>query len=68
MVREPMTPRQREVAAILATGACNKTIARQLNLSVGTVKTHVMAVFQYLHVSTRAQAAVRLATNPVYKD
>ncbi len=62
-----MTPRQRDVAAILATGVGNKAIAAALGISTHTVRTHLEAIFQTLNVNTRAQAAVRLSRiNPAY--
>jgi DNA-binding CsgD family transcriptional regulator len=36
-----LTPREREVAALIAAGCSNKEIARRLGLTVGTVKYHV---------------------------
>jgi len=42
---------------MLARGTCNKLIARELDLSVHTVKRHVARVMMKLRVGTRAQAA-----------
>lgn len=53
-----LTPRQREVLALLAAGKSNKEIARQLNLLVGTVKLHVKAILRALEASNRTQAVV----------
>jgi len=53
-----LTPRQGEVLGLLLQALPNKLIARQLNLSVETVKDHVAAVLRALGVSTRTQAVL----------
>lgn len=57
MSREALTTRESEVLALLAGGYCNKAIARQLDIAVGTVKAHVKGILSKLEVSTRTQAA-----------
>jgi len=54
-----LTPRQRDVLALLMRGQSNKQIARILDLSEGTVKIHCMAIFRELGVANRTQAALR---------
>lgn len=54
-----LTPREREVLALLATGASNAQVAERLVLSVETVKSHVRQVLAKLGVVNRAQAAAR---------
>jgi len=49
-----LTPRQQEVALLVATGLSNKAIARALGLSVATVKDHVHAIFTRLGLTSRA--------------
>jgi len=56
-----LTPRQAEVLGLLLQGLPNKLIARQLNLSVETVKDHVAAVLRALNVSTRTQAVLAVS-------
>jgi DNA-binding NarL/FixJ family response regulator len=56
-----LTPRQSEVLALLLQGMPNKLIARQLNLSVETVKDHVAAVLRALGVNTRTQAVLAVS-------
>jgi DNA-binding NarL/FixJ family response regulator len=56
-----LTPRQTEVLALLLQGLPNKLIARQLNLSVETVKDHVAAVLRALGVSSRTQAVLMVS-------
>jgi DNA-binding CsgD family transcriptional regulator len=53
-----LTPREREVLALLAEGLSNKLICRQLNISTGTVKIHVARVLAELRASTRLQAVI----------
>ncbi len=48
------TPRERDVLILIANGACNKTIARELNISVRTVETHRMRVKKKLGVTSTA--------------
>jgi DNA-binding NarL/FixJ family response regulator len=52
-----LTPRQREILGLLVAGRSNKAMARSLNLSEGTVKFHMSAVFRVLGASNRVEAA-----------
>lgn len=54
----PLTPRQKHVLHLLTQGLSNKLIARELGVSVDTVKDHVAAVLKALGVSSRTQAVV----------
>ena len=56
-----LTPRQTDVLALLLKGQPNKLIARELNLSVETVKDHVAAVLRTLGVSSRTQAVLAVS-------
>ena len=56
-----LTPRQTEVLGLLLKGQPNKLIARELNLSVETVKDHVAAVLRALNVSSRTQAVLAVS-------
>ena len=51
-----LSPRQKEVFALLAQGLSNKLIARQLDISEGTVKSHVATIFDVLDVHNRVSA------------
>lgn len=52
-----LTKRQRQVLTRLARGLPNTEIARELGLSVFTVKLHVSSIFKALNVSNRTEAA-----------
>jgi len=56
-----LTPRQRDVLGLLLQGKPNKLIARDLNVSVETVKDHVAAVLRALGVSSRTQAVLAVS-------
>ena len=55
----PLSPREREIVALLGTGASNKEIADRLCLAEGTVKNHVTNILTKLDVRDRTQAALR---------
>jgi DNA-binding NarL/FixJ family response regulator len=58
-VNETLTARERDVLATLGQGFSNKRIARVLQISPETVKTHVKRIFLKLAVRTRTQAVLR---------
>lgn len=53
-----LTPREREVLALVREGLANKQIARRLGISERTVKAHLTAIFAALGVQDRTQAAL----------
>jgi len=53
-----LTPRERDVLRLLATGATNPEIGRALHLSAGTVKNHVSSILRQLGTTDRTRAAV----------
>ncbi len=53
-----LTARQMEVLRLLALGKPNKLIARELDLSEGTVKIHLSAIFRVLDVNNRTEAVL----------
>ena len=57
--RAPLSPRERDVLSLLATGATNREIAAQLHLSPHTVKEHTSSVYRKLEVRNRAEAVQR---------
>ena len=56
-----LTPREREVLALVADGLANKQIARRLGIAEKTVKAHLTRVFAALDVTDRTQAALWVA-------
>ena len=63
---EVLSKREREVARIAADGFANKTIARKLNITEGTVKLHLHRVYQKLGIKNR-HALTTLAANISYR-
>jgi two-component system nitrate/nitrite response regulator NarL len=53
-----LTDREKEVAITVATGASNKEVARALGITERTVKAHVGAVLEKLHVRDRLQLSL----------
>lgn len=53
-----LTPRQREILSMIRAGRNNQDIAETLDLTVGTVKIHITAIFKALGVRNRTQAMV----------
>ncbi len=62
-----LTERELEVAAAVGRGLSNAEIARELHLSVPTVKGHVSRLFEKLETTNRVQIAlcIRDAGHPV---
>jgi two-component system nitrate/nitrite response regulator NarL len=60
-----LTPRQQEIVALLVRGLSNKAIARQLDISDGTVKQHLHPVFRALGVANRTEVVYLLAREGV---
>ena len=67
-VMEPLTQREREVAALLIGGATNAEIATALWLSVNTVKSHMKRILRKTGASNRAGAVAVLQARPVERD
>jgi DNA-binding CsgD family transcriptional regulator len=55
-----LTPRQRQVCELAASGTTNRAIAQQLFLSVKTVETHLAAAYEKLGVENRDSLVVAL--------
>jgi DNA-binding NarL/FixJ family response regulator len=53
-----LTPREKEVLRLIATGDSNKEIAKKLYISEGTVKNHVTNILNRLGLRDRTQAAI----------
>ena len=56
---EKLTKREYEILAALAKGFLYKEIADLLGISLSTVRAHVHAVYEKLHVQSRTEAVVK---------
>ncbi len=54
---EWLTARETDVLRLLVEGLGNKAIAKKLGIAIGTVKSHLKAIFQKLEASSRTQVA-----------
>ncbi len=57
-LENPLTKREQEILALVATGKSNQEIAEILYIAPGTVRVHVHTILQKLEVRDRTQAAV----------
>lgn len=62
-----ITPREREILALIAAGKANKEIASQLEVSEDTVKRHVSHILEKLDVNDRAQATAEAIRRGIVK-
>jgi DNA-binding CsgD family transcriptional regulator len=53
----PLSPREREVLALIAAGHSTPAIAEQLGITAGTVKAHLTSIYKKTRVHNRVQAA-----------
>jgi DNA-binding NarL/FixJ family response regulator len=58
LTRALLTRRESDVLQLLAGGHCNKLIARELDIGVGTVKTHIKGLLTKLGAKARTHAVV----------
>jgi DNA-binding CsgD family transcriptional regulator len=56
---DPLSEREREVLAVLATGRTTAEAARDLFVSVGTIKSHTANIYRKLGARNRAEAIAR---------
>jgi LuxR family maltose regulon positive regulatory protein len=56
---EPLSERELEVLRLVASGRSNREIARELYVSLGTVKTHINNTYRKLGASSRTRAVAR---------
>jgi DNA-binding CsgD family transcriptional regulator len=62
------SPRESEIARMVAKGYPNKTIAAVLEISPWTVCTHLRRIFSKLHVSSRAAMVARFISDRIVQD
>ena len=55
-----LSPREKEIIALLAKGYLYKEIASQLGISVETVRTHIHNTYEKLHVRSRTEAVMKV--------
>lgn len=53
-----LTEREIEVLILLAEGKTNKEISKVLNITVHTVKAHLLNIYEKLNINSRVQAAI----------
>ena len=63
-----LSPREREVLALVAEGRSNKAIAEALFVSPNTIKTHVASLMNKLHADSRVQLAAIAARQGVHPN
>ncbi|HYY15747.1 MAG TPA: response regulator transcription factor, partial [Gammaproteobacteria bacterium] len=56
---EPLTDRETQILRMVVEGKGNKAIATRLDLSEGTIKSHLRNIYRKLKVQTRAEAAAQ---------
>jgi len=57
---QALSPRELQVARLVASGRSNREIAEQLILSEQTVKNHVQSIFRKLAVGNRVELTIRM--------
>jgi PAS domain S-box-containing protein len=60
MKKHGLTPRQQEIALLVATGYSNGKIAEKFNITEHTVKDHVKKIFQILDVHSRSELCPKM--------
>lgn len=63
-----LTERERQILTLLAKGMSNKLIARELNITVGTVKVHIKHLLKKLNLRSRVEAAVLAVSKGVPEE
>jgi DNA-binding NarL/FixJ family response regulator len=62
-----LSPREQQVLELLARGSAYKDIARQLSLSIETVRMNVKHIYAKLHVHSRGEAAAKYLQTPSFQ-
>ena len=61
-----LTARQLDIVKHIVEGKSNKEIARELSLTVATVKSHLREIFKLMNVKSRTQAAIKAEKLGIY--
>ena len=56
---EKLSKREGEILSLLSRGLLYKEVAGALNISINTVRTHVVSIYRKLQVRSRSDAAMR---------
>jgi two-component system, NarL family, nitrate/nitrite response regulator NarL len=65
---DTLTTREIQTLRLISQGLSNKEIARELGISLSTVKNHVHSVLEKLRVQSRSQAAARVAKHEFHLE
>lgn len=60
LLKAPLTPRERDVVALLMSGASTRQIASETHLTVGTVHTYLKRIYPKLGVRSRVELVARM--------
>ena len=60
-MKHELTPREREVLALMAEGLTNKAIGERLNIKSSTVKNHIYAIYVTLRVDDDPEQVSRVS-------
>ncbi|HKV12210.1 MAG TPA: response regulator transcription factor [Thermoanaerobaculia bacterium] len=61
LAEEALTPREQDIVRRVGRGLCNKDIARELGVSVPTVRTHLQRIYAKLRQESRVELALYVA-------
>ena len=68
LVNSTLTEKELQILSYVVTGLSNKEIANCLDISDGTVKTHIYNIFKKIQVKNRVQAANWLQSKPAFSN
>jgi NarL family two-component system response regulator LiaR len=68
LLMKELSEREVDVLRVLATGASNKEIAKELCISINTVKVHLRNIYSKLDIQCRVQAVMYAIKNNLLVD